>query len=60
VKEQYKMPIVHQNYREDSMKIEHKVSRVMLRVVTCLYDLVYFHFFPYIGLYYSYFIPEHY
>lgn len=60
VKEEYKMPIVHQDYREDKMGPLLKISRVLLKVVNFLYETVYFHFWTYGGMAYSFFIPNHY
>lgn len=60
VKEGYKMPIVHKEYRVEQMTLCDKVSRWCLFVVNWYYELIYFHFWPYIGLIYSFYFVEHY
>jgi hypothetical protein len=60
VREQYKMPIIHKEYREEEMTLVLRVSRLTLQCVEFFYTMIYFHFWPYLGLYYAYFMVDHY
>lgn len=60
VREQYKMPIVNKEIKEENMNFHLSVSRVSHAFFVWFYEHVYFHFWPYIGLFFSVVYVKHY
>jgi acyl-CoA thioesterase FadM len=51
----YSMPVRNTKVEFKSLSVADKVLYVSLRVMEWIYKTLYFHFWPYIGLFYSFY-----
>lgn len=58
-KENFKMPVIHKDFPAQMQPVQ-KVSMYVLKAVNLFFKLVYYHFFPFIGLYFAVYYVDHY
>ena len=59
VKEKFKMVVIHKEFPAQQQPVQ-KISVWCLKGFNTFFKLVYYHFFPFIGLYFAVYFVEHY